>query len=240
MPEEALNDRLTFLNQLSMRKTKEEREGTKMKLHVGVSQGKKKRKLSSGPGEDDLAPPAAKKPKVFTHSAAELVKIVGQYVQATSSGPERRLNPVRTMESILSRIELSRRNQTEGTNPATEPGYLGSVSDDPPVEQPRLAEPRPAKEVRGKGNLRSVRGRNTAFNPMFLTPPPPLGATEARGRGGARDGRGQRNHRFDSRSSSIERPNERQVSFERPIRCANMHYGGFCGTYNYVEAPYCS
>ena len=55
-------------------------KGAKMRLHVGVSQGKKKRKLSSGPGEDDLAPPAAKKPKVFTHSAAEMVKIMGQYL----------------------------------------------------------------------------------------------------------------------------------------------------------------
>ena len=80
------------------------------------------------------------------------------------------------MEAILSRIELARKNQTEGLNPAPKPGYLGSVSDDPPVEQSRLAKPRPAKEVKGKGNLRSVRGRN----PMFLTPPPPLGATEAR------------------------------------------------------------
>jgi len=69
---------------------------------------------------------------------------------------------------------------------------------------------------------------------------PPLRATEARGRGGAKDGRGVRNHRSYSRSSSTERPMEKQVSFERPIRCANMHYGGFCGTYNYVEAPYCS
>ena len=103
-----------------------------------------------------------------------MVKIVGQYVQATSTGSERKLNPVKTMEAILSRIELARKNQTEGLNPAAEPGYLGSVSDDPPVEQSRLAEPRPAKEVKGKGNLRSVRGRNTAVNPMFLRPPPPL------------------------------------------------------------------
>ena len=62
------------------------------------------------------------------------------------------------MEAILSRIELARKNQTEGLNPAAGPGYLGSVSDDPPVEQSRLAKPRPAKEVKGKGNLRSVRG----------------------------------------------------------------------------------
>ena len=34
--------------------------------------------------------------------------------------------------------------------------------------------------------------------------------------------------------SLTERPIERDVSFERPIRCAKMHFGGFCGTYNFV------
>ena len=37
--------------------------------------------------------------------------------------------------------------------------------------KPRVAVPRPAKEVRGRGNLGSARGRSTAFNPMFLMPP---------------------------------------------------------------------
>ena len=69
IPEKVLSDRLTYLSHLSMRRTKEERKGAKLRLHVGVSQGKKKRKLSSDPKEDDLATSAAKKPKVFTHSA---------------------------------------------------------------------------------------------------------------------------------------------------------------------------
>ena len=170
-----------------MRRTKEERKGAKLRLHVGVSQGMKKRKLSSDPKEDELTTSAAKKPKVFTHSAAEMVKIVGQFVQATSNvGSDKRLNPVKTMESILSRIELAKKNQTEGQTTEAEPGNLGTESAEPPVEQARLVEPiRSAKETRGKSNLKSVRGRNNVANPMFLTPPPPLGTTEARGRGGA-------------------------------------------------------
>ena len=76
---------VTYLGLKSMRRTKEERKGAKLKLHAGVSQGMKKRKLSSDPKDDKLTTSAAKKPKVFTHSAAEMVKIVGQFVQATSN-----------------------------------------------------------------------------------------------------------------------------------------------------------
>ena len=69
--EKALGDRLTYLGLKSMRRTKEERKGAELRLHAGVSQGMKKRKLSSDPTDDGLAPPLAKKPKLFTISAAE-------------------------------------------------------------------------------------------------------------------------------------------------------------------------
>ena len=145
------------------------------------------------------------------------------------------------MESILARIELAKKNQAEGQTTKSETAPAESVTAEPPVEQARLAEPiRPVKVPRGKNNLKSVRGKNKAVNPLYLTPPPPLGTTEVRGRGGSRDGRGGSINRANSRVGSIERPNVRDVSFEQPIRCANSHFGGFCGTYNFVEAPFCS
>ena len=212
-----------------------------MRLHAGVSKGMKKRKLSSDPTDDGLAPPLAKKPRLFSHSAAEMVKIVGQFVQATSNaGPDKKLNALKTMESILARNELAKKNLAEGQTTGSVTAPAEAVTAEPPVEQARLAEPiRPTKVPRGKSNLRSVRGKTIAVNPLFLTPPPPLGNTEVRGRSGSRDGRGVSNNR-DSRVGSIERPNVSEVSFDQPIRCANAHFGRFCGTYNFVEAPFCS
>ena len=212
-----------------------------MKLHAGVSKGMKKRKLSADPKEDGLAPPLAKQPKLFSHTAAEMVKIMGQFVQATTNaGSDKKLNPHKTMESILARNELAKKNQAEGqiTGPETAPAE--SVTAEPPVEQARLTEPiRPTKVPRGKSNLRSVRGKTTAVNPLFLTPPPPLATMKVRGRSGSRDGRGVSNNRT-SRVGSVERPNVSEVSFDQPIRCANSHFGRFCGTYNFVEAPFCT
>jgi len=60
-------------------------------------------------------------------------------------------------------------------------------------------------------------------NPLFLTPPPPLGTAEVRGRSGSRDGRGVSNNR-DSRVGSIERPNVSEVSFDQPISSTNSTF----------------
>ena len=42
-----------------------------------------------------------------------------------------------------------------------------------------------------------------------------------------------------SRVGSVERNNVSEVSFDQPIRCTNSTFGRFCGTYNFVEAPFC-
>lgn len=175
MTEKVLNDRLTYLNYLSMRKTKEEKRRFKMKLQAGVSQGLRKRKLEVGPRDDDQAPPAAN--KLFAATAVELVNRVGQFVQATASGPERRLNPTKTMEGIL-----ARKNQDEGTTPATEPE--GEVSVSPSVEQPRVTVAKPPnQQVQARVNAGATRGRNSVVNPMFHTPPPPPWSHRGLGQG---------------------------------------------------------
>ena len=71
------------------------------------------------------------------------------------------------MESILARIELAKKNQPEGQTTESETAPAESVTAEPPVEQARLAEPiRPVKVPRGKNNLKSVRGKNKAVNPL--------------------------------------------------------------------------
>lgn len=102
---------------------------------------------------------------------------VGQFVQATASGPERRLNPTKTMEGIL-----ARKNQDEGTTPATEPE--GEVSVSPSVEQPRVTVAKPPnQQVQARVNAGATRGRNSVVNPMFHTPPPPPWSHRGLGQG---------------------------------------------------------
>ena len=200
----------------------------------------KKRKLSADPTEDGLAPPLAKQPKLFSHTVAEMVKIMGQFVQATTNaGSDKKLNAHKTMESILARNELAKKNLAEVQITGPEAAPAAPATAEPPGVEQRLTEPiRPSKVPRGKSNQRSVRGKNPARNPLFLTPPPPLGTTEVRGRSGSRDGRGESNNRT-SRVGSTERPIVSEVSFDQPIRCANSTFGRFCGTYNFMEAPFC-
>ena len=110
---------------------------------------------------------------------------------------------------------------------------------EPTVVEQRVPEPkRQPKAPRGKGNLRSVRGKTLARPMKFLSPPPPLGTMEARGRSGSNEGREVRDN-MTSRVGSLERSPVNEVSFDQPIRCTNSSYGRFCGTYNFVEAPYC-
>ena len=71
-----------------------------------------------------------------------MVKIVGQFVQATSNaGSDKKLNALKTMEFILARNELAKKNQAEGQTTGSETAPAESVTAEPPVEQARLAEP---------------------------------------------------------------------------------------------------
>ena len=141
-----------------MRKTKSEKEGGEMKLHAGVFKGLKKRKLSADPTEDGLAHPPAKQPRIFSHTVAEMVKIMGQFVQATTNaGSDKLLNAHKTMETILARNELAKKSTAEVQITEPEVAPVALVPAEPPVVEPRVPEPkRQPKAPRGKGNLRSV------------------------------------------------------------------------------------
>ena len=88
-----------------------------------------------------------------------MVKIVGQFVQATSNaGSDKKL---------LARSGLAKKNQAEGQTTESESAPAESVTAEPPVEQARLTEPiRPFKVPRGKSNLRSVRGEDHSCEPL--------------------------------------------------------------------------
>ncbi|MCP4114845.1 MAG: hypothetical protein GY737_05460 [Desulfobacteraceae bacterium] len=174
------------------------------------------------------------------------MKIMGQFVQATTmAGSDKLLNAHKTMESILARNELAKKSAAEVqiTEPEVAPVALAPAEppvveqrDPEPIRLPKAPQP---KAPRGKGNQRSTRGKAPARPMKFLSPPPPLGAMEVRGRSGFNEGRGGRDN-MASRVGSIERsPPVNEISFDRPIRCTNSSYGRYCGTYNFVEAPYC-
>ena len=56
IPEQALKDRCDFLPHKSLRPTRDEKRGLPIKLHAGVSEGMKKRKLSDRPKDDTNEP----------------------------------------------------------------------------------------------------------------------------------------------------------------------------------------
>ena len=178
-----------------------------------------------------------------------MVKIMGQFVQATTNaGSDKLLNAHKTMETILARNEQAKKSAAEVqiTEPEVAPvaapaaAPVALVPAELPVVEQRAPEPkRQPKAPRGKGNQRSARGKTLTRPMKFPNPPPPLGTMEARGRSGTNEGREVRDN-MTNRVGSIERsPPVNEVSFDQPIRCTNSSYGRFCGTYNFVEAPYC-
>ena len=249
LSEKVLKERLSFLKAKSIMKTKAEKEGEDLKLHAGVSKGLRKRKLSEDPNGDGLAPPPDKQPRVFTHTIAEMVKIMGQFVQATTNaGSDKLLNAHKTMETILARNEQAKKSAAEVqitepevaivAAPAAAPAVL--VPAELPVVEQRAPEPkRQPKAPRGKGNQRSARGKTLTRPMKFPHPPPPLGTMGARGRSGTNEGREVRDNMSNRVGSTERSPPGNEVSFNQPIRCTNSSYGRFCGTYNSVEAPYC-
>ena len=255
LTEKVLKERLSFLEAKSTIRTKAEKEGADLKLHEGVSKGLRKRKLSEDPNGDGLSSPPAKKPKVFTLTIAEMVKIMGQFVQATTNaGSDKLLNAHKTMETIVARNEQAKKSATEVQ--ITEPEVVvvaasavetaALVTAETPVVEQRDPEPTKvpralqSKVQRGKGNQRSVRGKTLNRPIRFPHPPPQLGTMGARGRSGTNAGREVRDNNMSNRVGSIERsPPVNEATFNQPIRCTNSTYGKFCGSYNFVEAPYC-
>jgi len=179
---------------------------------------------------------------------------MGQFVQATTNaGSDKLLNAHKTMETILARNEQAKKSAAEVQ--ITEPEVVvvaasaaetaALVTAETPVVEQREPEPKKQpkasqpKVPRGKGNQRSGRGKTLTRPMKFPHPPPPLGTMEARGRSGTNEGREVRDNMSNRVGSTERSPPGNEVSFNQPIRCTNSSYGRFCGSYNFVEAPYC-
>ena len=78
-----------------------------------------KRKLSLGSDEDSPRP--AKVARTFTTTPEELVKLCGEFAQATSAACNSRLTPVRMMENLIDRFEKARGKQ-KGMAASVNPG----------------------------------------------------------------------------------------------------------------------
>ena len=67
-----------------------------------------KRKLALVNDEEVPQQKPPKRAKQFTTTPAEMVTIFAQFAQATADGGQRRLNPIRTMETLVDRIMRAR------------------------------------------------------------------------------------------------------------------------------------
>ena len=56
-----------------------------------------------------------KRQRVFTGTSEDLVKLFGQYSQATTAANTKSFNPVKTMDYLLEKVERSKKKSSEGT-----------------------------------------------------------------------------------------------------------------------------
>ena len=108
-----ISDRQAFLVRKSLIPTvREKKAGVVMEAFKGTEvKPQLKRKLEM---TDDEVVPQQRQPKrakQFTTTPAEMVKIFAQFAQAQADGGHRRMNPVKTMETLVDRILDSRPNQ---------------------------------------------------------------------------------------------------------------------------------
>ena len=102
----AIRDRQSFLTRKSLIPTvREKKAGAAMEMFKGTEvKPQLKHKLKM---ENDEVVPMQRQPKrvkLFTTTPAEMVKIFAQFAQAQADGGHRRINPVRTMETLVDRI----------------------------------------------------------------------------------------------------------------------------------------
>ena len=108
-----ISDRQAFLVRKSLIPTvREKKAGVVMEKFKGTEvKPQLKRKLEM---TDDEGVPQQRQPKrvkLFTTTPAEMVKIFAQFAQAQADGGHRRMNLVKTMETLVDRILDSRPNQ---------------------------------------------------------------------------------------------------------------------------------
>ena len=108
-----ISDRQAFLVRKSLIPTvREKKAGVVMEAFKGTEvkpQLKRKREMTDDEGVPQQRQP--KRAKQFTTTPAEMVKIFAQFAQAEADGGHRRMNPVKTMETLVDRILDSRPNQ---------------------------------------------------------------------------------------------------------------------------------
>jgi hypothetical protein len=83
--------------------------GGDMTTHPGITFGIRKRKLPATKDESSSIERPVKKQRLFTTTPGEMVKIFAQYMQAQGARTGRSVQPTKVMESIIERVEYSRK-----------------------------------------------------------------------------------------------------------------------------------
>ena len=169
-----------------------------------------------------------KRVKLFTTTPAEMVKIFAQFAQAQADGGHRRINPVRTMETLVDRIMDSRPQQ-----PQHPPEVLNLEADTvgvvPAVQAAGNPDGLQPAAVQAVQPVQAVGALGASHNAAAAT----LGG--GGGRGGGR-GRGRAAHRGANSNLS----NQVVVQGDMPIRCSHLtSTGAHCRTENFPEAMQC-
>ena len=223
----AINDRKAFLTRKSLIPTvREKKVKADMEMFKGTEvKPQLKRKLALVTDEEVPQQKPPKRAKQFTTTPAEMVTIFAQFAQATADGGQRRLNPVRTMETLVDRIMRARpQHPPVGVNLVADTVNLEpevQIVENPAGLQPAAV---PAVQpVQAVGPLRANQNSATV---------PPRGGGE---RGGDR-GRG----RGAQRGANNHQGNQVLVPNDRPIRCSHLTAAGaYCRTENFPEAVQC-
>ena len=94
----AINDRKDFLARKSLIPTVKEK---KTKADMEMLKGTEVRRKLALENDEEVPQQPSKRAKQFTTTPAEMVSIFAQFAQATADGGQRRLNPIRTMETLV-------------------------------------------------------------------------------------------------------------------------------------------
>ena len=232
--EEELKDRMDYLTRKSLTQTsKEVKAGQELTLHPGVTRsahGKRKLQMNTS---DDLDQRPVKQAKTFTTTPEEMVKLFAQYSQATATALNTRINPLRTMELLVEKVEKSRKKQ-QSVLPGTKSVPQGTALDQEPVVGAEEDQPGHS----GQGGSKSVTKGLKVTTPKHSTPPPADATTRgggghSNGRGRGRGGRGGSNQQSGAQTSQVG-------AVGGPVRCSYpTGPNTFCSTFNFPEALRC-
>ena len=222
-----IGDRQAFLTRKSLIPTvREKKAGVAMEKFKGTEvKPQLKRKLERTDDEEVSQQRQPKRVKLFTTTPAEMVKIFAQFAQAQADGGHRRMNPVRTMETLVDRILDSRPNQHP-------PEVVDLTADQVGVV--------PAAQVAGSndGILPAVVPATQHAQVGALGTGQNAALANTRGGGGRGGGRGR--GRAGHRGANNYQGNQVSVPNDLPVRCSHRTAtGALCRTENFHEALWC-